>query len=85
MNKFYENMPQDFKDAVEVIKRYCQFEDCDCNCEECPYSLKRIRCGDDFSDKEPTSCDGCGSEITDEEYKRNDGYCDECNFDRYEP
>lgn len=47
MSKFYEDMPQDFKDAVEVIKQYCQFEDCDCNCKECPYSLKTIRCGDD--------------------------------------
>jgi glyoxylate carboligase len=47
MSKFYEDMPQDFRDAVEVIKQYCQFEDCDCNCEECPHSLKIIRCGDD--------------------------------------
>ncbi len=44
---YYNNMPQDFKDAVNVIKKYCQNEDCqDYECSDCPYSLKVIRCGD---------------------------------------
>lgn len=44
---YYENMPDDFRKAVEIIKQYCQNEDCteDC-CEECPYPLSVIRCGD---------------------------------------
>lgn len=45
---YYKNMPEDFKKAVAVIKDYCQNEDCaaDCECDECPYSLSMIRCGD---------------------------------------
>lgn len=46
MSKFYENMPDDFKQAVEVIKEYCQNEDCTEECSECPYPLGTIRCGD---------------------------------------
>ena len=45
---YYKNMPEDFKKAVAVIKDYCQNEDCaaDCECDECPYPLSMIRCGD---------------------------------------
>ncbi len=47
MSSYYKDMPEDFKDAVETIKQYCQFEDCDCeNCKECDKSLTVIRCGD---------------------------------------
>ncbi|MBC5685574.1 hypothetical protein H8R94_02910 [Roseburia sp. NSJ-9] len=46
---YYKNMPEDFKKAVAVIKNYCQHEDCaaDCECDECPYPLSMIRCGDE--------------------------------------
>lgn len=46
MSRFYKNMPNDFKKAVEVIKEYCQNEDCMENCAECSYPLGIIRCGD---------------------------------------
>lgn len=47
MSKFYKDMPQDFKDAVEVIKKYCQNEGCDYgDCRECILPLKIIRGGD---------------------------------------
>lgn len=47
MSKYYEDMPKEFKDAVEVIKGYCQFEDCSEDCGNCPYPLGTIRCGDE--------------------------------------
>ncbi len=31
------------------------------------------------------ACDTCETEISEAEYKRNDGICDECNADIYEP
>ena len=45
---YYKNMPEDFRKAVEVIKEYCQNEECvaDCECDDCPYPLSMIRCGD---------------------------------------
>lgn len=45
---YYKNMPEDFRKAVEVIKGYCQNEDCaaDGDCFNCPYPLSMIRCGD---------------------------------------
>lgn len=49
MNKnYYKNMPEDFQKAVEVIKDYCQNEECaaERGCDECPYPLSMIRCGD---------------------------------------
>ena len=46
MNR-YKNMPKEFQEAVEVIKKYCQFEDCEVeDCNNCPYTLDVIRCGD---------------------------------------
>ena len=48
-NSFYENMPQDFQDAVKVIMGYCQHEDCAYSCDDCsncPNPLSVIRCGD---------------------------------------
>ena len=49
MSIYYEEMSKDFKEAVEVIKRYCQFEDCDISeCKDCPHPLRTIRCGDDM-------------------------------------
>ena len=54
MSKFYKNMPDDFKQAVEVIKEYCQNEDCTENCAECPNPLGVIRCGD--MPKEEITC-----------------------------
>lgn len=48
MSVFYKDMPEDFQQAVEVIKRYCQVEDCTEDCEECDKPLSYIRCGDDF-------------------------------------
>lgn len=48
MSKYYENMRDDFKDAVNIIKKYCQFEDCDeSDCNQCPYPLSVIRCGEE--------------------------------------
>lgn len=47
MNSYYEDMNQEFKKAVKVIKQYCQFEDCDVHdCVACPHPLSVIRCGD---------------------------------------
>lgn len=45
---YYKNMPEDFRKAVAVIKDYCQNEECaaDCECDDCPYPLSMIRCGD---------------------------------------
>ena len=48
MSKYYEDMTKEFKDAVEVIKGYCQFEDCSEDCKNCPYPLGTIRCGDEI-------------------------------------
>ena len=52
-NSFYENMPQDFQDAVKVIMGYCQHEDCAYSCDDCsncPNPLSVIRCGDTLKD-----------------------------------
>jgi hypothetical protein len=46
MSKFYKDMSKEFKNAVEVIKQYCQNEDCTEECDKCPYPLGVIRCGD---------------------------------------
>ena len=52
MNTFYKSlqMPEDFIEAVETIMQYCQYEDCDDDCQNCPHSLHTIRCGDTESD-----------------------------------
>lgn len=52
MNIFYKSlqMPKEFMDAVEVIMKYCQNEDCDDDCKNCPHSLAEIRCGDERSE-----------------------------------
>ncbi len=46
MSIFYSKMPEDFKNAVEIIKRYCQNEACDYKCAQCPFTLAEIRCKD---------------------------------------
>nr|DAS85558.1 MAG TPA: hypothetical protein [Caudoviricetes sp.] len=45
---YYKNMPEDFRKEVAVIKEYCQNEECaaDGECDDCPYPLSMIRCGD---------------------------------------
>lgn len=50
---YYKNMPEDFRKAVEVIKGYCQNEDCaaDGDCFSCPYPLSMIRCGDQLKEE----------------------------------
>lgn len=56
-NDYYEYMPEDFKEAVKVIRQYCQNEDCmegdgkgkDGACLNCPYPLSVVRCGDSIS------------------------------------
>ncbi len=45
-NVFYEQMPDDFTEAVETIMQYCQNEDCDDDCSCCPHPVSEIRCGD---------------------------------------
>lgn len=52
MSDFYKDMPQDFRNAVEVIKQYCQNEDCTHECSGCPCSLSTIRSGDTVREKE---------------------------------
>lgn len=53
MKGYYKDMPQDFRNAVETIKLYCQNENCDLgDCEECPYPLSVIRCGDERESEE---------------------------------
>lgn len=42
-NTFYEDMPDDFTEAVETIMQYCQNEDCDDDCSCCPHPLSEIR------------------------------------------
>jgi len=45
--KPYVDMPEEFQAAVEVIKKYCQYEDCEImDCNDCPYNLRVIRCGE---------------------------------------
>jgi len=39
----------------------------------------------EYKGDEIFTCDTCETEISEEEYKRNDGICDECNDDIYEP
>ena len=48
VKNYYKNMPEDFQKAVEVIREYGQKEECaaDCECDNCPYPLSMIRCGD---------------------------------------
>jgi hypothetical protein len=49
---FYEDMPKDFKNAVEVIQKYCQNENCDIqDCHNCEYPLGYIRPTDTFDYK----------------------------------
>ncbi|WP_291561245.1 MULTISPECIES: hypothetical protein [unclassified Clostridium] len=38
----------------------------------------------EYKGEEIFACDTCETEISEEEYKRNDGICDECNADIYE-
>ncbi|WP_291578984.1 hypothetical protein [Clostridium sp. UBA6640] len=38
----------------------------------------------EYKGEEIFVCDTCETEISEEEYKRNDGICDECNTDIYE-
>lgn len=49
-NEIYKSMPQDFKEAVKVIMKYCQNEDCTEDCNHCPCTLAEIRCGDTESE-----------------------------------
>ena len=49
---YYENMPEDFKQAVNVIQQYCQFEECSDDCSKCPHPLNVIRCGDTIENGE---------------------------------
>lgn len=39
-------MPKEFMDAVEIIMKYCQNEDCTEDCNYCSCTLAEIRCGD---------------------------------------
>ena len=58
MSEFYKTMPEDFKKAVEVIKQYCQMENCDCaDCKHCEYPLGYIRKGDDLAYEECENMD----------------------------
>lgn len=50
MSQYYKNMPQDFKEAVETIKKYCQNADCQEDCKICPHPLSVIRCRDSADD-----------------------------------
>lgn len=47
MSNYYKDMPDDFKQAVDVIKKYCQNEACDYKCTQCPFPLSEIRKRDD--------------------------------------
>lgn len=50
MSDYYKDMPEDFRNAVDVIKQYCQNEDCqEPDCAMCPYPLSVIRCGDEVN------------------------------------
>lgn len=48
MNILYKSlqMPKEFMDAVETIMKYCQNEDCQEDCKNCPCTLAEIRCVD---------------------------------------
>lgn len=78
-NKFYEekNMPEEFLDAVAWIMEFCQNEDCTYDCEECPYSLRDIRCGD-VPEERTLSCPICGKLQIVEAPQLYDGHCHEC-------
>lgn len=44
-----KDVENELKEAVEVIKQYCQNEDCDIgDCAKCNYPLSVIRCGDEY-------------------------------------
>ena len=59
-NTFYEDMPDDFTNAVETIMGYCQNEDCDDDCKNCSNPLSVIRCGD-----EQGASDDVGTSVAD--------------------
>ncbi|WZY36105.1 hypothetical protein NSR02_07095 [Bacillus sp. FSL W8-1122] len=47
MSDYYKEMPNDFRRAIDVIKGYCQNENCqEHDCFKCPFPLSVIRCGD---------------------------------------
>lgn len=47
-----EDLKERYYQAREIIKEFCQFEDCqEENCEECPYPLSTIRCGEEWEFK----------------------------------
>jgi len=54
MNVLYKSlqMPKEFMDAVEIIMKYCQNNDCDEDCKNCPCTLAEIRCGDTGEESE---------------------------------
>ncbi|AJH00251.1 hypothetical protein LF65_03696 [Clostridium beijerinckii] len=59
------------------IKSYYQHEDE----EENDQFLRNF----EYKGEEILVCDICETEISEEEYERNDGRCDECSADIYEP
>ena len=76
---YYKDMPQEFKYAVEVLKKYCQNETCTYDCAECPFSVRTIRCGD-IEEERPKNINHemfvCS--ICDASLKRYYSYCPEC-------
>ena len=61
---------------LNKIKSYCQYDE-----EE--YNEQFLR-NFEYKGDEILACDTCETEISEEEYKRNDGTCDKCNADIYE-
>lgn len=59
MSNFYKDMPDDFKNAVNVIKKYCQNEDCQEECKDCSLPLSEIRCGDTYSYEKTIKQENC--------------------------
>ena len=51
-----EDLKERYYQAREIIKEFCQFEDCqDGDCKECPYPLSTIRCSEEWELKKRES------------------------------
>lgn len=83
IDDFYKDMPDDFRNAVKVIKSYCQNEDCDReSCDECIYPLGVIRATDTYNYNLKSYRLYC-EVINDERYNEcKDKNCAECDYFR---
>lgn len=65
-----KDLMTDYHQAREIIKQYCQNEDCNEDCKECTYPLSVIRCGEEW-DYKGKQIEPCYSQ-NECKYKEND-------------